>query len=128
MDALKYWGIQFVGGDMTGSQRDIFLSLTLHSTSEMVLTGSPKAIFRCGAQIGDDIYVTGNMGNAAAFISKPHHIIFVPNHPLIFSVELREQNLVSSMMDISDGISQDIERCCANEVMFLQTSLKRTTL
>ena len=67
VDALKYWGIQLVGGDMTGSQRDIFSSLTLHSTSEEGLTGSPKAIFRCGAQIGDDIYVTGNMGNASRF-------------------------------------------------------------
>ena len=41
------------------------------------------AIFRCGAQIGDDIYVTGNMGNAAAFISKPRQIIHVPFPPLI---------------------------------------------
>ena len=96
----------------------MFLSLTLHSTSEMVLTGSPKAIFRCGAQIGDDIYVTGNMGNAAAFYFQATSNYTRPIPPVDFSIELRKQNLVSSMMDISDGISQDIEILCKRSDVF----------
>ena len=118
VDALKYWGIHLVGGDMTGSQHDIFLSLTLHSTTETVSTDYPKAIFRCGAKIGDEVYVTGNIGNAAAFYFRGTSQYIRPTPPVDFAVELREQNLVSSMMDISDGISQDIEILCERSDVF----------
>ena len=118
IDALNHWGIHLVGGDITGSQRDIFLSLTLHSTTEMVSTSHPKAIFRCGAQIGDEIYVTGELGNAAAFYFQATSDYIRPTPPVDFPEELRKQNLVSSMMDISDGISQDIEILCKRSDVF----------
>ena len=118
VEALEYWGIHLVGGDITASQRDVFLSLTLHSTSETFYTTHPKAIFRCSAQIGDEIYVTGNMGNAAAFYFQATSRYIRPKPPVDFAVDLREQNLLSSMMDISDGISQDVQVLCERSDVF----------
>jgi thiamine-monophosphate kinase len=112
LEALETWNIHLVGGDITRSQRDIFLSLTLHSTSEPSTTKYPKAIFRCGAQVGDDIFVTGDLGNAAAFFLQAITNYRRPRPPVDFAIALRKQNLISAMMDVSDGISQDLPILC----------------
>lgn len=54
---LQAWGIALVGGDTVTSPAGLFLSLTL--------TGHPKradVIRRSGAQLGDDIWVSGEIG------------------------------------------------------------------
>ena len=112
LEALQHWNIHLVGGDITSSPNHIFLSLTLHSTSEEYSDSVSKAIFRCGAQIDDDLYVTGNLGNAAAYFFGAISTYVRPMPSVAFADAMRKQNMISSMMDISDGLSKDARILC----------------
>ena len=79
----------------------------------MVLTGSPKVIFRCGSQIGDDIYVTGNMGNAAAFYFQATSNYIRPVPPVDFAVSvaapaLRVANVASKLVMVALAVAPSL--------------------
>ena len=57
--ALEEWSIQLVGGDTTRSETNRMVSLTMTGTTE-------HPVGRTGAQPGDDIWVSGSLGGAAA--------------------------------------------------------------
>ena len=57
--ALKEWNISLIGGDTTRSIHSIVVSMAMGSRK------SNHTIWRSNAQVGDDIWVTGTLGNAA---------------------------------------------------------------
>jgi len=59
-EAASEWGVQLVGGDTTRGDQ---LVVTVQMTGD-VLPGN--ALHRSGANVGDTIYVTGTVGDAAA--------------------------------------------------------------
>ncbi len=89
--------------------------------ADIVVVGSvPRgtAVLRSGAKVGDQIYVTGHLGGSAARIAallsgksnpRPNHH---PTPRLAVGAWLREKRLASSMIDISDGLSTDLEHLC----------------
>ena len=106
-EALTEWSIQLVGGDTTRSDKRM-VSMTLTGT-----TANP--IGRSGAQIGDDIWVSGRLGGAAAAFFVPDADgtpLRRPCPPIGLGQALGQLQVVSSMMDLSDGLRQDLPKLC----------------
>jgi thiamine-monophosphate kinase len=98
---------------------------TVHGIqADIVVVGSvPKgtAVLRSGATAGDHIYVTGDLGGSAAALdrlraSRPlgaessRH--FRPQARVGVGHWLRQHKIPSAMIDISDGLSTDLEHIC----------------
>lgn len=115
-------GLLLVGGDTT--KGPLTITLQVHGYVEQAMTR-----LRSHAQVGDDIYVTGTLGDAAAAVpivtgelqvSAERYEYFYerywrPSPRLIAGMALKR--IVHSMMDISDGLGQDLQHIlCASNV------------
>jgi thiamine-monophosphate kinase len=117
--ALKS-GVVLVGGD-TSVAKSLFVSACLVGQVPY------RPITRSGAQAGDDIYVTGTLGDsalglkllkqkspkltqrAAKFLLSRHHF---PTARVQAGAALARENLARAMIDISDGLLQDLGHIC----------------
>ena len=94
--------------------------------ADIVVAGqapSGKAVLRSGARPGDRIYVTGELGDAQADLEKLYagrHIRaerasrhFYPQPRLEAGRFLARRRLATAMIDLSDGLSVDLEHICA---------------
>jgi thiamine-monophosphate kinase len=82
------------------------------------------AILRSGARAGDLIYVSGELGGAAAAIERmrreprrnlnreEHMRHFLPQPRIELGRVLRGRKLASAMIDVSDGLSTDLAHIC----------------
>lgn len=116
MQEQTLFGMVLVGGDST-SAKDAPIHVTL--TCFGSIDGAP--LRRSGAQVDDDIYVSGTIGDAAlgltmlqqtlagdpALIARYH----VPQPRLALGNALR--GVASAAMDISDGLLSDVGQLCA---------------
>jgi len=113
-------GVSLVGGDISAAQR-FFISAALigHCPSMPVL--------RSGARAGDDLYVTGTLGDSAlgldllkknrrrgrraatAYLIRRHQY---PRARLKAGALLARLRLARSMIDVSDGLLQDLSHLC----------------
>lgn len=99
----------------------------------MVLGEIPegKAVLRGGARAGDGIYVTGALGGAAAELARLEqnsrwraetrelaraegelHPHFFPQPRIRMGLTLRRRGLAAAMIDVSDGLSTDLDHLC----------------
>jgi thiamine-monophosphate kinase len=104
--ALAEWNIQLVGGDTARSPGPRMLSLTLTGEAQ-------NPIGRDGAQPGDDIWVSGPLGGAAAgFLlnGASTEALRRPHPPMGLGPGL--VGIASAMMDLSDGLARDLPRLC----------------
>lgn len=113
-ETAEYYNCQLVGGDTTRGP----MSLTMIAKG---IVPRGKALTRSGAKVGDYIYVTGTLGDAALGlklcqglheVSKKHqtHIMqrfHYPSARVALGQALR--NIASSAMDLSDGLFSDIQ-------------------
>lgn len=120
-DGLNEYNIALIGGDTTCGP--LTITLTIHG---LIPTG--KAIRRSGAVVGDKIYVTGQLGAAAFAVShllQPQQLM-----PAITEADTRTllkallhptprvdlsaylQSFATAAIDISDGISADLNHIC----------------
>lgn len=113
-ETADYYNCQLVGGDTTRGP------LTL-SVVAKGLVPHGKALSRSGAKVGDYVYVTGTLGDAAlglrlcqgqVEVSKKHsaHILqrfHYPTARVALGQALR--TIASSAMDLSDGLYSDIQ-------------------
>jgi thiamine-monophosphate kinase len=98
MSALaRKYEVALVGGETTVNPGGIFISVALLG---WVRRG--KSVLRSGAEAGDAIFVTGELGGSLA----GKHLDFEPR--LIEARWLAENFLVHAMLDISDGLAGDI--------------------
>ena len=115
----KKHGVSIVGGD-TNTAGSLLISVCL-------IGHPPKTpILRSGAQVGDDIYVTGTLGDAALGLHllrqkrrppsraltqllERHHR---PTPRLATGALLAQRNLATAMIDVSDGLIQDLGHIC----------------
>jgi thiamine-monophosphate kinase len=105
----KSSGVTLAGGDIAQSPAGVLADI-------MVLGQVPagEAVRRSGARAGDRIYVTGDLGRAAAAIvarrAGKKVPIPVPQPRLRVGQALR--GVASAMIDISDGLSTDLAHLC----------------
>jgi thiamine-monophosphate kinase len=108
--------VPLAGGDTAESPGGI--------QADIVVVGSVprgKAVLRSGARPGDQIYVTGELGGSAAVIAqlsagrsmgREARAHFRPKPRLAAGEWLRRRGLPSAMIDVSDGLSTDLEHLC----------------
>ena len=116
LNLAQEFKVPLAGGDTAQSPAGI--------QADIIVVGSVpkgKAILRSGAEAGDQIYVTGELGGAAAALArlaeaKPvgakYFRHFNPLPRLAVGQWLRERGAASAMIDLSDGLSTDLEHIC----------------
>jgi len=130
-----HFGVTLAGGDISESRQGIIIdSIVLGEVA------SGAAVKRSTARPGDQIYVTGTLGGAAAGlklielgarVSEPGAVATGPSErtdddaiqtllvrqlrpqPRVgWGIVLGEQQLASAMIDLSDGLSSDLNHLC----------------
>ena len=118
----QFHGVPLAGGDTSESPANLILA-------DIVLLGSAprgKALRRSGARSGDSLYVTGQLGGAAAELSallarrrRIVRIATIDGHPHLFpeprldvGEALLRRELATACLDISDGLSTDLAHLC----------------
>ncbi|MFC7290222.1 thiamine-phosphate kinase [Hirschia litorea] len=115
---LEHWGISLMGGDTTSTPGPLMLGFTL-------LAHCPQTgpIRRAGAKQGDDIWVTGTIGDGylglkaargELSLSRPEDVALlawryrVPEIPDLSIADLIS-NVAHASADVSDGLVADID-------------------
>ncbi|WP_256383135.1 thiamine-phosphate kinase [Photobacterium toruni] len=130
--ANKY-NIQLIGGDTTKGP----LSITL-TVQGLVPRG--QALTRSGAQVGDDIYVTGDLGDSAAglalILNQSHcepalAAALVERH---FKAQPRVnvgealRGIASAALDISDGVIADVKHISDRSQVAIEIDVEQLPL
>ncbi len=114
-------GIVLAGGDTVECPSLVLVTITLLGDC---LPGS--VVYRSGARVGDDVWVTGPLGNAAGglFVLRNKQagasygyesLVRAHQKPvprLDMGTALGESGLAHAMIDISDGIAKDLGHVC----------------
>ena len=112
-EELAAWGAHLIGGDTVTSPNGLFLSLTLTG----VPAGPLAPIKRSGAQVGDLIWVTGEIGAGykglcdalSGTASQAVEMYRVPDVPPLQVANLIAHHATASM-DVSDGLIGDLQK------------------
>src|ERR1041384_1217057 len=130
LDLANRYGVQLIGGDTSRTNENIVI--------DSIVVGECAAgatVMRSGAGAGDHIFVTGSLGAAAAGLrliergahlaeqnlgdedsQKLDHILLRQLRPeprVGWGIVLGEERLATAMIDLSDGLSSDLNRLCA---------------
>ncbi len=104
-DAGAVFDCPLVGGDTAiWDQR---LAITVAALGVLPVGG--REICRSGAKVGDTLFVSGGLGGAM----KGRHMTFVPRIHLARALAEAAGAGLHAMMDLSDGLAQDLPRMCA---------------
>ena len=118
------FGVTLAGGDTAQSPNGILADIIVIGT-----VPKGKSVLRSGAKPGDRIFVSGELGGAAATVlqmrarqtaSKPKKKLnprdysrhFYPVPRIELGRFLREKGMASAMIDTSDGLSTDLAHLC----------------
>lgn len=115
----QQFGVTLAGGDTAESQNGILADIIVVGT-----VPKGESVLRSGARAGDFVYVSGKLGGSEAAVARmrrepkrklnqreyPQH--FFPQPRIELGRVLRERNLASAMIDISDGLSTDLAHIC----------------
>jgi thiamine-monophosphate kinase len=122
MQALaRRYDCPVIGGNV--SQRADNLSVTITVVGEVPYG---QSVYRSGARVGDEIWVTGDLGGAKAgleVLCHPEAMAAVPTAGVLARYRrpcprlreaqyLRRQAVLHSLLDISDGLSSDLRHVC----------------
>ena len=129
LDLANRYGVQLIGGDTSRAHEHIVIdSIAIGECS------AGMALKRTGARPGDQIFVTGSLGAAAAGLrliergahlaeqnfgdedsQKLDHVLLRQLRPeprVGWGIVLGEERLATAMIDISDGLSSDLNHLC----------------
>ncbi|HKU74435.1 MAG TPA: thiamine-phosphate kinase [Pyrinomonadaceae bacterium] len=129
-DLANRYGVQLIGGDTSRTNERIVIDSIVSGECS-----AGMAVMRSGASAGDQIFVTGSLGAAAAGLrliergahlaeqnladddsQKLDHVLLRQLRPeprVGWGIVLGEERLATSMIDLSDGLSSDLNRLCS---------------
>jgi len=121
MRLAKKFQVEIVGGDISKTSDKIVIDSIVAGE-----TKKGKAVLRSGAKVGDLIFLTGELGGAAAGLrllekgeryknSKYKNLLLrqlKPNPQTEIGQILGAKNLATSMIDLSDGLTADLNHIC----------------
>lgn len=119
--AAREYGVAVIGGDTVASPGQLAVTITLLGRAP-----ARRMLRRAGARVGDLIYVTGELGEAAAGLQtlkrRPDldaHLkqalvaaFLAPKPQLAAGRLLAAQSLASAAIDLSDGVASDLYHLC----------------
>ncbi|HAR75164.1 MAG TPA: thiamine-phosphate kinase, partial [Psychrobacter sp.] len=125
--ACQLFGVTLIGGDTTRSD-----SLVLSVSAQGMLAADTPAIYRSGAQVGDKVYVSGTLGDASYAL---HHLdnavgielahrLHMPTPRISLGATLAKIG-ATSMIDISDGLYQDLGHICQQSCVSMRLNLEQ---
>ena len=130
LELANRYDVQLIGGDTSRTEEKIVIdSIVIGECS------AGQAVKRSGAKVGDQIFVTGSLGGAAAGLrlvergahlaeqnlhdedsQKLDHVLLRQLRPeprVGWGIVLGDEKLATSMIDISDGLSSDLNHLCS---------------
>lgn len=124
--ACQLFGVTLIGGDTTRND-----SLVLSVSAQGLLAADTPAVYRSGAQVGDKIYVSGTLGDAAYALQHPDnaigielaHRLHMPTPRISLGAALAQIG-ATSMIDISDGLYQDLGHICEQSGIAMRLNLE----
>ncbi|HEX3940546.1 MAG TPA: thiamine-phosphate kinase [Acidobacteriaceae bacterium] len=127
MLAAKRYGVVLAGGDTAEAPRAAKAGRALFAADVILIGSAPagKALRRGGASAGDLVYVTGELGGAAAELRSlarnpavdrkrdlKRHPHLYPEPRLQAGARLMARALATAAIDLSDGLSTDLAHLC----------------
>lgn len=107
LDAMRETAESFacpiVGGDIAMWDGKLLISVTILAQP----WPDVEPVRRTGSQIGDAIYVTGELGHT---LDTGHHLTFTPRLEVARLLATDPTTRPHAMMDLSDGLAQDLPR------------------
>jgi thiamine-monophosphate kinase len=125
------WDVPLAGGDLAQSPG----GADARAAADIVVVGAVergRALLRSGAKAGDALYVTGTLGGAAAelraltrsparfrsvILVTPEHPHFFPQPRIGVGRALVRRKIATAAIDVSDGLSVDLEHLCEESGM-----------
>jgi len=117
LDTSQNYGVSIIGGDLSSCDT-LFINIALMGQSEK------QVMTRDGAQVGDQIALTGFTGLASAWLREEKHdkiteeakntlkqAFWRPQPRLLEGIKLLDAG-VCAAIDISDGLTADLEHIC----------------
>lgn len=125
--ACQLFGVTLIGGDTTRCDH-----LVLSVNAQGLLDKETPAIYRSGAQVGDKVYVSGTLGDAAyalhhldnAIGQSLAHRLHMPTPRIRLGADLAKCG-ATAMIDVSDGLYQDLGHICQQSGVSMQLNLEQ---
>lgn len=125
--ACQLFGVTLIGGDTTRND-----TLVLSISAQGLLAAGTPAIYRSGAQVGDKVYVSGTLGDASYALQHPDneigrelvHRLNMPTPRVSLGIALAQIG-VTAMIDVSDGLYQDLGHICQQSNVSMRLNLEQ---
>lgn len=125
--ACQLFGVTLIGGDTTRNDR-----LVLSVSAQGLLAADTPAIYRSGAQVGDKVYVSGTLGDAAYALKFAKseigqalaHRLHMPTPRITLGAAVARVG-ATAMIDISDGLYQDLGHICQQSCVVMRLNLEQ---
>ncbi|MFV1986199.1 MAG: thiamine-phosphate kinase [Gemmatimonadota bacterium] len=126
-EALRYTGGTILGGDLVASPGPVMLDVT-------VLGHTPRPVTRSGAGVGEEVWITGSLGGAAAAVAdlqagleptpEARAAFEHPRPRVAEALWLAERVEPTALIDVSDGLGRDGRHLATSSSVRLDVALE----